>query len=70
MKPEFSQWYSMKKQKAQIEMQEVPFKHEKKCIFLIMRVAEHCSILPREVAEIPYLNMFKIWLDLVSNNAI
>lgn len=60
MKPDFSQWYLMKKQKAQIEMQEVPFKHVKKACFLMMRVVEHCSILPREVVESPHLNIFKI----------
>lgn len=51
----------MKKEKAQIEMQEVPFKHEKKaCFFLMMRVVEHSGMLPREVVESPHLNIFKI----------
>lgn len=30
MKPDFCQRYSEKEQKARIEMQEVPFKHERK----------------------------------------
>lgn len=68
MKPDFCQWYSGKKQKAQIKMQEVPFKHEKKKDFLMMRVVEYCSMLPREVVQSPHLNIFKIWLDMVLKN--
>lgn len=41
-------------------MQEVPFKHEKKKDFLMMRVVEYCSMLPREVVQSPHLNTFKI----------
>lgn len=35
-----------------------------------MRVVEHSSMLPREVVESPLLNIFKIWLDMVLNNAL
>ena len=37
MKTDFCQWYSVKEKKAQIEMQEMPFKQQKK-VFLMMRV--------------------------------
>lgn len=51
-------------------MQEEPFKHEKKAHFLMMRVVEHSGMLPREVVESPQFNIFKIWLDMVLNNAL
>lgn len=49
---------------AQIEIQEIPFRHTEK-LFFTMKVGKDCNRLPKEVVESPFSKLLGAQLDIV-----
>lgn len=51
---------------AQIEIQEIPFKHTEK-LFFTMKVGKECNRLPKGVVESPFSKLLGAQLDIVQS---